>query len=430
MGERYIVDLDESTYTLVNQTLNSVSDDFVQVKGCKILVTDFLGTSVSGGMNVDTNIKYAEAMVARKLQDDGDFDEPVSVIAHWKRKTGKTGTEIFFTAVPSRIYLQYLDKINGHEDLLIMLPVVSVLIDFVRQIPHKAPMAVVFRHGRFADLVVADKARVYYIAKCVAFDAASEQILNLWETVEQEIKIATEEKNICIEKIIYLNWIDTIENEPFFDNFNTDCFIFNDEPVFLNDNTYNLSFTKALKMCSPLKGIAPRNGKFFYYSGKLYPCIITILIILIFAMSSGSFVYRSRTAALRRKISSVRRTINVMRRKAVEAVPVKYDYLSAVKFVDSIFYIKHLPSYRKIVNDISSGLYPSTRIDDLKVDYTGRTMRATITGVIDAGFDSAYKDYEMFLSGLTTNGYSIDKSTFNTAIQDSEFKLNFSWSLK
>ncbi len=430
MGKKYVIDLDESIYSLINNNLNPVSDGFEHVNGCKILVTDFSETSVSGEMNVDANIKYAEAMVARKLQDDGDFDEPVSIITHSKKKTGKNRTEIFFTAVPSRIYLQYLDKINGHEDLLIMLPVISVLIDFARQIPHKNPIAVVFRHGRFADLVVADKKRLYHITKCVAFDTTEEQILNLWKAIDQEIKTATEKKNICIEKIIYLNWIDTIQEEPFFDDFDTDCFVFNDEPVLTDDNICNVSFTRALKMCSPLKGIAPHNGKFFYYSGKVYPCITAMLIILIFAMSYGNFVYRSKAIALEQKISSIQGTINRMNHKAKTAIPVKYDYLKTVKFVDSIFYIKHLPSYRKIINDISSGLCASIKINDLKIDYTGRTMHASLTGVIDAGFNSAYKAHENFLSSLTADGYSIDKNIFNTEIQTSEFKLNFSWSLK
>ncbi len=430
MSKKYVIDLDESIYRLINNNLNPVSNDFAHVSGCKILVTDFSGTSASGGMTVDANIKYAEAMVARKLQDDGDFDEPVSIITHSKKKTGKNRTEIFFTAVPSRIYLQYLDKINEHEDLLIMLPVTSLLIDFARQLPHKDPTAVVFRHGRFADLVVADKKRIYHITKCVAFDTTKEQILNLWKSIEREITVVSEEKNTCAGKIIYLNWIDTVQDEPFFDNFDTDCFVFADEPVFTDDNICNISFTRALKMCSPLKGIAPHNGKLFYYSEKMYPCIAAMLIILIFAMSSGYFVYRSKAVTLEQKISLIQGTINSMKHQTETVIPVKYDYLKAVKFIDSLFYIRHLPSYRKIINDISSGLYPCTRINDLKIDYSDRAVRVSLTGVIDAGFNSAYKAYEDFLASLTADGYSIDKNIFNTEIQTSEFNLNFSWTMK
>lgn len=430
MGEKFIIDLDESTYSFVNQTLNTEPDDFSAIKGCKILFTDFANTCVSGGMNVDADIKYAEVMVARKLQDDGNFDEPVSIITHWKRKTGKNSTEIFFSAVPSKIYLQYLEEINEHEDLLIVLPVFTVLFDFAKQIPHKNPIAVVFRHDRFADFVIVRKTRLYYAARSVAFETSEEQISELWKSIEHEIVSVSEEKSIKIEKIISLNWIDTVRDEPFCDNFKTDCFIFNEEPVVADDNIYNISFTKALKMCHPSKGITSHSGKFLYYSGKLYSSVIVIFTVLIFAMSYGYFSYHLRADTLKRNILSTQQAIHTMRNTVASAIPVKQDYLSTVKFVDAIFYIRNLPSYRKIINDISSGLYPSTKINDLKIDYTGRTMQASITGAIDAGFDTAYKDYEMFLSNLTGDGYSIDKSSFNTEIQSSEFNLTFTWSLK
>ena len=430
MGEKFIIDLDKSIYSLVNKDLNTVSGELGSVKGYKILITDFNATSFAGVMNVDANIKYAEAMVARKLQDDGDFDEPVTVITHWKMKTGKNSTEIFFTAVTSRIYLQYLDKIKQHETLLILLPVFAVLVDFAGQIPHKNPIAVVFRHNRFADIVISGKTRFYHTARCVAFDTSDEQISELWKTVEQEIATVSEDKSIQIEKLIALNWIGTKQNEPFFDCFKIDCFVFNEEPVFADGSEYNISFTNALEKISPLNGIAPNNGKLFYFADKMCASIIAVFIILICAMSYGYFSYHLKAEKLEKKISSAQREIHMMRDIAVSSVPRKQDYLRTAKFVDSIFYIKHLPSLHKIINDISSAMYPSTIIDDLKISYTGRTMQAIMTGVINTGFNTAYKDYEGLCSNLRTDGYSIDKNNFNTDIQHSEFKLVFSWSMR
>ncbi len=430
MGDNFIIDLDESTYDLVGENLHTLSGDFDSVKECKILVTDFANTSVSRVMHVDADIKYAEAMAARKFQNDGDFDEPVSVITHWKRKKGKKNAEIFCTAVPSRIYFQYLEQINGHENLVILLPVLSVLADFIGHIPHKNPIAVIFRHGRFADLVIAKKTQYYYTARYVMFDTSEEQILNLWKTIKREIETATEEQAIQMEKIIFLNWIDTGRNEPFFDNFKTDCFVFNEETIFADDDSYNISFTKALKMCSPLKGIAPGNGKIFYFADKLYPYIMVIFIILIVVMSSGYFSYHFKTKRLRQNIAATQQHIHKMRSRMTSSIPVQSNYLKSVKFIDSLFYIKHMPSYRKIINDISSGLYPSIKINDLNINYTERTIKVRLYGIIDVGFDTAYKDYEAFLANLVSDGYLIDKNNFKTDIQRSEFNLLLSWSMK
>jgi hypothetical protein len=427
MDKNYIIELDDATYSLSGQTLET-QNDFQSVTGCKFLISDF-DKSISRVMSVDADVKYAEAMVSKKLQDEGEFDEPVTVITHWKKKRGGKSTQIFFTALPSRIYLPYIDKIKDHSDLLILIPVFSVLTDFVRQLAPKDPVAVVFRHDRFADLVIGKNNQFYFATQCVAFDTTAEQITSLWETVAREISTNIQEKSIEVKHLICLNWIDSKENIVLPASLGIEHFIFNEEPITHGETFHSISFTKAVKMFSPMEGIAPGNGKLLYYSDKLSPFIMAFFLIAMIALLWGSLAFQSKTKNIATNISSIENRIDRLRNDQ-SSQPWEAEYLPTLKFIDTIFHNQHLPSYKDIVNDISMGIFSSAIVEQLQIDYKGRKVQVKLSGVIHADFDKAYKGYQLLLSSLQKDGYAVDSKTFNTRIDSSRFELALSWSIK
>ena len=78
MNRNYAIEIDESLYYLSGKEISDV-DSLSAVDRCKFLVSD-LERSISRVMTVDSETKYAEAVVVRSLQEEGEFDEPVSVI--------------------------------------------------------------------------------------------------------------------------------------------------------------------------------------------------------------------------------------------------------------------------------------------------------------------------------------------------------------
>lgn len=432
MIKNYAIELDDFTYRLSGHTLES-ENNFESVRGCEFLVSDF-EKSVSRVMPVEADIKYAEAMVVRKLQEEGEFDEPVSVITHWKKKRGKTNTEIFFTALPSRIYLQYLDKINEHDELLILIPVFSILSHFVSQLAKKDPIAVVFRHDRFADLVIGKNNQFYFATRCVAFDTSDDQITSLWETVTREISMGAQENTIQINQLICLNWIDVTEDIAAVAPPDMDHFIFNETPITHEETIHNISFTNALKMFPTVEGVAPKNGKLLYYSDKLAPLIIVFFIIAVLLLSWGTLSFHSKTKEMAKSVSSLENRIYRMKND-ITSPPKEVDYLTTLKFTDTIFHNQHLPSYKQIINDISMGIFPSNRpdpltVEHLQIDYLDRFVQIKLRGIIQADFSTAYKGYQHLLVSLQKDGYVIVNNTFNTKIGSSRFDLELSRSIK
>lgn len=419
----FILELDGLTYRLSSKTLQREAD-FQSAGGCKFLVSDF-DKSISRVMHVAADIRYAEAVVAKTLQNEGEFDEPVTVITHWKKKQGNKSTDIFFTALSSRSYFQYLDKITRHEDFLMLIPVFRVLSVFISQLNPKEPIAVIFRHNRFADLVIGKKNQFYLATQCMAFDTSEAQTDVLWETVLREISTQARTSSVSIKKMIVLNWIDTKEEIPLMETPGIERYIFNPEPIAFDNTLHLISFPRALSLFLPMEGISPKNGKLFFYCEKFVPYIMGFFITAIILMLFGAYFYSSKTGPLTENVTALEQRLNQINNVAMTQ-PRESDYLETLKFVDTLFHSRNLPSCKDVINDISMGVSSSILVEEISIDYPGRNLRIRLTGRIEADFDRAYKDYQVLVSHLLKNGYNLDGNTFNTRIDSSRFELSLS----
>lgn len=427
MKRSYCIEIDNSTFRLTDDVLET-QGDFHSAQDCTFLVADF-ERSISRVMNVEADSKYAESMVIRTLQNEGEFDEPVSIITHWKQMRGKGNTEIFFTALPTRVYLQYMDGITDNEDLLILIPVFSILANLVEQIEDTGPVAIVFRHGRFADLVIGKRNCYYFANRCVSFDNSQEQISSLWDTVMREISIAMQNHSIQIGRLISLNWIDGLDDAPELSNLDIEHLKFNETNIIYENQPHQISFPSALDLFPPVEGIAPQNGKLLFHLNKISPVIVVFFIIAIIANTWLAASFNSSAKKMAANIQSYDRRISILKNK-IPAMPAKEDYMEALQFTDSLFHNRLLPSYKDIINNISAGTGAATTIVQLKIDYSQNAVKAELFGDIQAEFNSAYKEYQNLMASLRKDGYLIENNRFITRINSSVFRLSLLWSLQ
>ena len=86
-----------------------------QIPDLSVIKTDFLfisdmQDSVSNIVAVEAPIKYASVIVRKHVQDMGEFDSPVTIVTHWKKKINKNLTEIFILLFLRRYTTVILNK--------------------------------------------------------------------------------------------------------------------------------------------------------------------------------------------------------------------------------------------------------------------------------------------------------------------------------
>ena len=422
-SKQYVLELDGIFYHLKGNCLKQITN-LKEVNGEFCLVTD-LQETISRTMTVEAPAKYAEFVVRKKLQESGDFDEPVSVITHWKKKRGKNTTDIFFTALPTRQYHVYLEKIRTNEDGVLMLPLYTLLYNVLKQMPSDDPVAVIFQHGRFADVIVGNKNHIYYSNRCVAFDKSEEQISVLWDTVRSDIQTAQTENGMKVKTVIQLNWIDSGEHPDWVENEEYEWCLLEEEPISFYDDTYSVSFSNAIRNRSGNGAISPGMEKLYYYTQKWAAPLNIFLLVFLLAMTGGYFLCRNKANLVEKELKQMDRRIAGLNADiSMNAIPAE-TYQDIFGFIKALSYCKNSPSYLDVMSDITKGLSSDMETEILKIDYSADAMTLEIFGRIHAEFDSAHKGYQQFISFMKSKGYVVTENRFDTNIRESKYLAKF-----
>jgi len=418
--KQYAIELDGSMYIYSGDQLKQVVD-LKDIEGDTWLITD-MQEAISRTMTVDAARRYVDVIVRKKLQELGEFDDSVSVLAHWKKKKGANTTEIFFSALPSRLLSRYFELSREHEDNIIIFPLYSVLFDVLKHIKPKEPVAVIFQHNRFADLIVGTGKKVYYANRCVAFDTTEEQISNLWETVKADIDTVERDNRIKVTKTFLLTWIDSGLLPEWSSDTEREIYSFENETITYNSKASKISFLTALKTLSGRESISPPVEKALYYTRRFAGYFSLVILIAGLVLAGGYFYYNYRADVMANEAKRVERKID---RIHFDIPPgVKEEKLkNTLKFVKQLDSYKSSPSYKKVINDISGSISRNMKFNVVKLDYSSSELQLEVFGRIEAPFNMAHKGYRDFLASLKQRGYSVSESRFDTQIRNSEFVI-------
>ena len=420
---QYAVRMDGTLYVCKGDKLEEV-EDLTNTRGNRLFVSDLDG-AISRAMTIEAPYKYAEVMVKKHLQEAGEFDEPVTVITHWKKKKDANATDIFFTALATRLYYQYIDQIKAHDDSILLFPVYSVLYGVLKRMRLGGAdfSAVIFQHDRYADLIIGSGKRIFYANRCVAFDESEDQLSSLWDMVISDIEQTEKEFRIKVKKILMLNWINSHAGPNLPDDIDHELSYMEEEALFLNGESFSVSFLNALRMQPASDSVSGSLEKASYYFQKSLPCLNIIFFLFILTFITGCLWCNHKAGLIETDIKNNHARISVQAGGD--------DILDIPSYKDHFAFIKELeqyrksPSFKQLINDLSSSVPEGMLADIVKADYTGNELNVEVFARIKAPFDTAYKSCQRFSGAMLRKGYTLEKSEFNTAIQESRFLVRF-----
>jgi hypothetical protein len=380
--------------------------------------------AISQTMTVEVEPKYAELIVDRKLRESGDFDEPVTVIAHRKKKKGAKTTDIFFSALPPRLYRYYVDLIQLHEDCILLFPLSSILAGVLKRTRTPKPVCVIFQHSRFADLIIGTRKRVYYTNRFVAFDSSDEQIASLWETIRSHIREVATEHRIQLDQIILLNWIDSGAAPDWPESTEYRVRSYENEKVHFNGDAHHISFLKAIDCQSAAGAAVSLIDKARYYAGRFAPHAMVAFLAFCLLLVAATFWYRQQSDFLKQKLHTLEAKIAATQINSPDTISLA-ELDSSLAFVKDLAFYRRAPAYKTVLNDMADGFAPGMLLETLKMDYSADEIQIEAFGRIRAPFKHAYKGYQRCLHHLTGKGYVVTGNHFDTEIKDSQFLITF-----
>jgi hypothetical protein len=417
-SQYFTIELDGVTYHWVGERLEQVDDPMsTERDGQKWIISD-LGKSVSKTMTIEAPLKYVEVIARKNMEESGEFEESVSIITHWKKKVDANTVDVFFTALPIRHSQQYFAKANDQQDSTLVFPLYSILHGILKRINHPEPVAVLFQHDRFVDIIVGKKDRIYYANRCVAFDNSEEQITALWEMVKTDIESVEADNKIAVDRVVLLDWIDSSLKPKKAEEMGKDTIAIGEETVTVNGQIQHSSFLKALKMQSGFWSASSGLEKILYYCQRWVPTLNAAMVVALLVCVGGYIWFNQRADVLENELNAIHREMRTLRNESTLS---KIPYKDVLSFIKDLKRCRSIPAFKTVVNHISDALSQSMSLEILKAEYGDNNVEIEVFGRAKTSFDQAYKGYQKFITFLKQNGYTISESAFDTTIGGSTF---------
>jgi hypothetical protein len=418
----YAVELDGQLALYKEGALETLSA-LNSIKGDCRVVSDFENV-IARTMTVEADPRYVELMISRKLQETGEFDEPVTVIAHWKKKRSRNTTDIFFSALPSKRYFQYLELVSEHKDNLILLPLQSVLMAMLKKYGKDRPVAAVLQHGRYADLLIGTRRKIWFADRVVAFDTSDEQIGTLWETVRADIDLAGQDNHQTIDKMVVASWVNSGPLPQWSDEAAPEVICLKEQVMVQDGREVKASLPGMMDHVGVGQAVAMAKDKLFYRAGRVLPVLNTLFIVLALFLATCGGWYQHRSAGWEAQIQKSIQAAEAIQSKMPKPIQA-LAFESALAFIERLWSSRKLPTYGQILSDLSQGKQMLLVLENIKADYSEDKVAVKAYGTARAPFEVAYKAYQALQRQLVQRGYTVTEDRFDTQINVSNFVLQF-----
>ncbi|MEA3297740.1 MAG: hypothetical protein U9R56_07745 [candidate division Zixibacteria bacterium] len=421
-ARQYLIELDGGTYLYHKGRFSQVAD-VSEVEGESWLVTDFPTDSqstISRVTTVETSPKYANIMVGKRLQEEGEFTEPVQIINHLSRKRGRHNTEVFFTALTHDLFHHYQDRVTNSHDNLLVFPLYTLLLQISRKIADKQPVALVFRHGCHADLLIADHKTVYYANRATIFDQSEEQVLSLWEIIGDDIETAEREKHLSVSQTVICNWFDAPDKPDWIEQSRRNVVETPSIHITVDGESRSCSLLPMLDLLTSGDSISPAFTKLSCRIRRWLPMAQIAVAILAVGLLAGAIILQAKTDSLQNEIVSAKQQLEDLTSFSLAE---KVDYRTSLELLSKLDRYRSAKTFKAVINDLSAAVSDRILIEQVKAEVQGDYLNIQIRGTIDAGFQTAYQDYQQLIRKIQQNSYQVIEKSFNTEIDQAEFLL-------
>ncbi|MDJ0782316.1 MAG: hypothetical protein QNJ22_10105 [Desulfosarcinaceae bacterium] len=424
--QQVVVELDGLLYRRQGPQLTQVPD-LRDVAGDYVLISDLQG-SMARSMIVEAEPRYVELLVARRLQEAGEFDEPVTVISHWKKKLGRNTTSILFTAVPTRIYLQYREQLRESAHSIALYPLTALLYQTLKRVAARQPVALLFQHGRFVDLILGTRRRIYMANRYVAYDDSLEQRTTLWERIAAELSEAADEHRISIERACLLDWVDAAQAPPWTSENGLAVTHLVPETLLWDGETHPLALFKQVAKLPLGATLATPMERCMLLANRLALPLNLAALLLALLLAAGGIHHHGRQTALGRQIQQHQATLTKTL-AALPAPPALRNYEAPLAFAKTLDKNLRTPGLCEVLRDLSRAVGRGMQLVDLDARYEPQGLTVSVTGRIEAPFQDAHASYQRFLRLLQSRRYTIAMDQFDTQIRHSQFRVQLTRSL-
>jgi hypothetical protein len=164
MNAAVLLHLDGS-WTLIEENRVRTVPEYPRLAAPTLVLTDF-GGAVSGVSTIHENKCYAEALIGRRLRDDGAIDnEKAKVLIHHGASV-PGGWQALYTAMPMVLWRRMRSWIASQEEHCLVIPQTALMHRLIR----RDGEGIVFHGGRKISVLAQGQGKLHYFSARVRGD--------------------------------------------------------------------------------------------------------------------------------------------------------------------------------------------------------------------------------------------------------------------
>lgn len=456
-----VIEMTEKTLILNKEkkTVESL-ENFEQIDEDVWVVTDFNNTPPRFQW-VEAPPQYAEILAQRQLQEAGELEDGAHIIPHWKKGRGKTASQIFFTAIPGKVYLTHENRANELETHYLLFPCNALLLaclnhfvtaknrDTQGKTSAKKPqgkkkkklqktVAILFEHGHHVDMIVGRSGHVMGASRVSSFAETTDDHASLSSSVNVELQNIMEATPNDIDEIVYFNWLlpkpgkeDEAQQKDRASWVITLAKQIQAETNVLPTHRYTMapegtllstSLPEALQHLSDNDSSATLMELLAYRAQQFMPWAILITLAMVICLGITTVWLQVQNATLKSEILALKNLSDTVTPTRIK--PINKSYKKVVAFVQNLERWQRTPSFWMLLSELSSARVHKLFFDRITIQFDKNVKTlTTLTGAIESSFQTANKDHEIFLSELTKRNFKVVKSKFATDVTLLTFEI-------
>jgi hypothetical protein len=157
MNETVVLHMDGQWFLFEEDTIHVVQE-YPRLETPAVVLTDF-GGALSGVSALDGRSDYAEALIGRRLRDEGQIDGEARILVH-RRVRESGGFQCLYTAIPIDIWRRMQSWAENQKEHCLLLPQTAAML----RLAPKGDNGVIFRCGRRVSLLIQRREGLNYFS--------------------------------------------------------------------------------------------------------------------------------------------------------------------------------------------------------------------------------------------------------------------------
>ena len=431
-SQQFILELDDNRYRLQGDNLHSVEGTATAVTGDKWIVSDFEGATPQV-MTVDSPLKYVDAVIEKRLRENGALVGGGRVLILRKHRRGSRATEAFFVAVPSALYAKYAAGAEDDDDHQLVFPLHMLLSRGLENLRSKKPAAFVFVHDRHVDILVGNTTRSYGAFRASRRRSGEDQS-KLIENITNGLRAIEQQNNIKIKNIHFHYWlVEHLDDIQWTQDLARDMDIPGVQPTFgkLNHEgqSYYSSITGLLAKLSTEDSISTPTQKIAYRAQQVMPWAAAVLLgVSLLALGTTTY-WNNQTRDLTVESSIIESSFVL---PEPGPVVLKAAYEEPLALADTLGRAQISPSIQSVLAEVSASVTGQVTFDELVVEYPGDRPLISLLLIGQSEKpedDDGVSAFNGFLSALRQRGYTLVNSELKSDINVFSFLIQLERSL-